>query len=214
VGSNPTSTAADLREHRSWQPTGGRVLLPWSHLVVSVTSRMRSIAGLSRSYRAWSRPSRTALNRSTHAAESCTWSSLNRRQAGATQHCRTADLVAVEVQNPPATAPTSSPSTATPRRPSRHPTHPRRLATGIRVHCSVKWRRRLPGLDQQVISACHKPHKILRLPLGARCLFSRKSGDFLGKRTRLTFGAASPNPGEAHPNLELLLASKASLLRT
>ena len=42
MGSNPTSTAADLREHRSWQPIGGRVVLPWSHLVVSLTSRMRS----------------------------------------------------------------------------------------------------------------------------------------------------------------------------
>jgi hypothetical protein len=42
VGSNPTSTAVDLREHRFWQPIGGRVVLPWSHLVVSVPSRMRS----------------------------------------------------------------------------------------------------------------------------------------------------------------------------
>jgi hypothetical protein len=31
------------------------------------------IAGLGRSCRAWSRPSRTTLNTSTHAAESCTW---------------------------------------------------------------------------------------------------------------------------------------------
>ena len=31
------------------------------------------IAGLSRSCRAWSPPSRTTLNTSTHAAESCTW---------------------------------------------------------------------------------------------------------------------------------------------
>jgi hypothetical protein len=42
VGSNPTSTAVDLQELRSWQPISGRVVLPWSHLVVSVTSRMRS----------------------------------------------------------------------------------------------------------------------------------------------------------------------------
>ena len=42
MGSNPTSTATDLQEHRSWQLMDGRVGLPWSHLVISVTSRMRS----------------------------------------------------------------------------------------------------------------------------------------------------------------------------
>jgi hypothetical protein len=73
---NPTSTATDLQEHRSWQPVGGRVVLLWSHLLVSVTSRVRSarrdqprllclVTGAPE--QPW-----TALNRSTHAAAACT----------------------------------------------------------------------------------------------------------------------------------------------
>ena len=72
MGSNPTSTAADLREHRPRQPISGASRSPgliwWSQLRAACSP----IAGLSRSYRAWSRPLRTALNRGAHAAEACT----------------------------------------------------------------------------------------------------------------------------------------------
>ena len=42
MGSNPTSTAVDLRERRPWQLTGAHLVLPLSHLFVSVASRVRS----------------------------------------------------------------------------------------------------------------------------------------------------------------------------
>jgi hypothetical protein len=66
------STATDLQRHRSWQSAGGRPGILWSHLTVSFMSCGLATAGISRSCCAWSRDFPDDLNRSTHAAESCT----------------------------------------------------------------------------------------------------------------------------------------------
>ena len=78
MGSNPTSTATDLGEHRSWQPIGGRAVLPGLIWLSQLQTACGPIAGLSRSCYAWSRTPRTALNTSTHAAEACLRSPLVR----------------------------------------------------------------------------------------------------------------------------------------
>ena len=86
MGSNPTSTATDLGAHRSWQPIGGRVVLPgliwWSQLQTACGP----IAGLGRSCYAWSPTPRTALNTSTHAAGACLRPPLVRSDPASIRH--------------------------------------------------------------------------------------------------------------------------------
>ena len=61
----------DLREHRSWLPAGGHLVLRWAHLAGSIASSGRCYRRDLPICCAWSRTCRTSLNGGVHAAESC-----------------------------------------------------------------------------------------------------------------------------------------------
>jgi hypothetical protein len=61
-GSNPTSTAIDLRERRSCLLPRHVLIWQWSHLLVSVVSRQRPFRAVARTYSAWSQTRCTRMN--------------------------------------------------------------------------------------------------------------------------------------------------------
>ena len=70
MGSNPTSTATDLREYRFLAAARRVSRHPLAHLFGSVMSPCGA-AGMSRGCFAWSQTRRTGPDGAAHAAEAC-----------------------------------------------------------------------------------------------------------------------------------------------